>query len=541
MTDTDVLIVGAGPAGLMLAAELHLAGVDTTLVEAHTTRPGFSRGYTLNSRSLDLLSRRGLADRFLAEGHRAPHAPFASLPVALDLAGAATDHPFTLALAQSRAEELLEEHLTGSGATVLRGHRAQALDQDTDSVTAQLDTPHGPRALRATYLVGCDGSRSTVRKQAGIAFPGTAAESHTLMGDVVLDDEEELAFGVCQGPGGQLFAVPREDHVRIAVQDPDPPRDKDTPVTGAHFADVVARVLGRPVRIRRSLWLTRFGDAARQADTYRSGRVLLAGDAAHIHPPSGATGVNVALDDAVNLGWKLAATVRGRAPRELLDSYHAERHPAGTQVLTTTRALALLGADDPGLEPLTRLLTRVFSHHEAGRVLAEAVTALDTCYDVQAKAPGAHPWVGRMVPDLELEGQIRLSRLLAPGLAVLVEFAGPPVDTTGYEVTAVEARAIPDPEVDAVLVRPRRTRRLGAHPPRRGVRAGGRCARAVVCAPLSGGVTGSRRRGHVPTGRRFAPGVPSPARRSRRPGPAAGPPRTPPPGKGRRPRCPRSR
>ncbi|GAB3742852.1 FAD-dependent monooxygenase [Nocardiopsis nanhaiensis] len=453
-TDTDVLVAGAGPAGLMLAIELHSRGANVTVVEAQPERSGFSRGFTLNSRSLDLLARRGLAEPFLAEGWRTPHAPFVSLPVTADLTGAATDHPFTLGIAQNRVEELLEQHLLASGATILRGHSLSDLSQGPDTVTAALDTPDGPHTLRAAYLAGCDGSRSTVRRRSGIDFPGTGASTYTLMGDLVLGEKEEIGFGVTEGPGGQLFAVPRPDHVRLAVEDPAPPANIRETVTLERFREVVEGVLGRSLDIERALWLTRFGDAARQAATYRQGRVLLAGDAAHIHPPSGATGVNVALDDAVNLGWKLAAEVAGTAPEGLLDSYHAERHPAGVAVLASTRAQALLGQAGPELEPVAELLTRVFSHPDAGRVLAEAATGLDTRYETHARSPEAHPWVGRMVPDVYARTSGRdtsLSRLLAEGRPVLLG-ASTGTKSSAEDVTVAEWKG--SGAASAVLVRP---------------------------------------------------------------------------------------
>lgn len=462
-TDTDVLVVGAGPAGLMLTIELLTRGVRASVVDAQPERSGFSRGFTLNSRSLDLLARRGLADPFLAEGWRTPHAPFVSLPVTADLTGAATDHPFTLGIAQNRVEELLEEHLLALGATILRGHLLTDLSQGPDAVTAALDTPDGPRALRTTYLVGCDGSRSTVRVRAGIDFPGTDAHAYTLMGDVVLGEKEEVDFGLTEGPGGQLFAVPRSDHVRLAVEDPAPPGDVRETVTLERFRDVVEGVLGRCVDIDRALWLTRFGDAARQAATYRQGRVLLAGDAAHIHPPSGATGVNVALDDAMNLGWKLAAEVLGTAPEGLLDSYHDERHPAGAAVLASTRAQAFLAQAGPELAPVVELLTRVFSHTDAGRVLAEVATGLDTRYQTRVRDPEAHHWLGRMVPDLPAHtsaGPTSLSRLLAAGRPVLL---GAVTEMKAAEVQAAKGVTVAevvtsDPRqmggAVAVLVRP---------------------------------------------------------------------------------------
>ncbi|MBB6171633.1 2-polyprenyl-6-methoxyphenol hydroxylase-like FAD-dependent oxidoreductase [Nocardiopsis mwathae] len=460
--DTDVLIVGAGPAGLMLACELRLAGVSTTLVERDRQRPRHPRGFNLNARSLDLLARRGLADMFVAEGWRAPHAPSPGLPVELPLAGTTTGHPFTLGIPQNRVEELLEDHALAAGAELLRGHRLHTVEQDDTTVTAALTADGGERTIRAAYAVGCDGGRSTVRKIAGIAFPGTAATSHSLLGDVVLADPDALPFGVSTGPGGSVFAIPRPGYVRLITEDPHPPADRHAPVTLDRLQAAVDDALGRHVALTDPLWLTRFGDAARQAARYRSGRILLAGDAAHIHPPAGAIGLNIALDDAVNLGWKLAAVVHGTMPDPLLDTYHDERHPAGADVLAATRAQIILGRPDPALDPLKDLLTRLLTRPEANRALTETLTGLDTRYDVGAAAPEAHPWLGRLVPDLNLHtsaGAIRLSAALAAGRPVLLGLTaasdrGLAAAARSYDVAVIDARCPDHPGAGAVLVRP---------------------------------------------------------------------------------------
>ncbi|WP_042426213.1 FAD-dependent monooxygenase [Streptacidiphilus anmyonensis] len=468
---TEVLIVGAGPAGLLLAAELRLAGVDTVVVERHPQRPGFCRGFNLNARALDLLARRGLAERLVSEGWQVPHVAFSGLPVPLTLAGAHTDHPYTLGIPQTRVEEVLEEHALELGADIRRGHELRSLEQDSASVTATVatagtgdgDTDRAGYRIRAAYLVGCDGGRSTVRRCAGIDFPGTEATRFSLLGDVELVDPEALPFGVTTGPGGGVFVIPRPGHVRIITADRCPPADRDAPVTVDLLETAVAEALGRRVALRSPRWTTRFGNAARQAAEYVQDRVVLAGDAAHIHPPAGAIGVNVALDDAFNLGWKLAATVRGTAPARLLDSYHDERHPAGAQVLANTRAQVLLGEADDRLGPLTDLLTRVAAHPAGNRALAETVTGLDTRYETHH--PGAdHPWLGRLTPDLALttsEGRIRLTGLLARGRGVLLDLAEAERSTVrasaaGWadRVDTVSAACPDHPGLRAVLLRP---------------------------------------------------------------------------------------
>ena len=500
-TSTEVLIVGAGPAGLLLAAELRLAGVDTIVVERHARRPDFCRGFNLNARALDLLARRGLADRFIGEGWQVPNAAVSGLPVTFHLAGTHTDHPFTLGIPQTRVEELLEAHAVSLGADIRRGHELCALHQDDQFVTATIATSTtgatsatptvatgaGEYRVRAAYLVGCDGGRSTVRKLAGIDFPGTAATRHTLLGDVELADPAALPFGATDGPGGTVFAIPRPGYVRIITADQDPPADKDTPVPLSLLQTAVDTALGRHVELRAARWLTRFGDAARQAAEYVRGRIVLAGDAAHIHPPAGAIGVNVALDDAFNLGWKLAATIRGTAPTDLLASYHAERHPAGARVLANTRAQVLLAeagteaegeADGGRLRPLVDLLTRVATHPAGNRAFVETVTGLDTRYDVLPD--GDHPWLGRLCPNLKLTtgtgtgtgsetgtdtstgtktGATDLVTLLTPGRGVLIDLTeGSDISESargwGDRVDVIRAACEDHPELRAVLLRP---------------------------------------------------------------------------------------
>ncbi|GAA5011993.1 FAD-dependent monooxygenase [Actinopolymorpha pittospori] len=457
---TDVVIVGAGPAGLLLAGELRLTGIDAVVLERHSRRPDFCRGFNLNARALDLLARRSLAEQLIAEGWQAPQAAFSGLPVTLGLAGTHTDHPYSLGIPQTRVEEFLEGHALDLGADIRRGHEFRALDQDAESVTVTVGTSDGDYRLRAAYVVGCDGGRSTVRKQAGIDFPGTASTRFTLLGDVELAEPEALPFGVTAGPGGAVFVIPRPGYVRIVTADLNPPADKDAPVSLDLLQATVDEVLGRHVELRAPRWLTRFGDAARQAAAYVRGRVVLAGDAAHIHPPAGAIGVNVALDDAFNLGWKLAATVRGDAPAHLLDSYHSERHQAGAQVLANTQAQVLLSEAGERLGPLTDLLTRVAGHSAGNRAFAETITGLDTRYDMYSDVD--HPWLGRLAPNLTLDtraGRTDLATLQTAGRGVLLDLTGADVvgeAAAGWadRVDIVAASCPARPELRAVLVRP---------------------------------------------------------------------------------------
>ncbi|WP_327064713.1 FAD-dependent monooxygenase [Kitasatospora sp. NBC_01302] len=454
----DVAVVGAGPAGLMLACELGLRKVRTVVLERDPAPPGHCRGFNLNARSLELLDRRGLADRFLAEGPTVPSTVFVGA-AQLDLAAMRTGHPYVLGIAQTRVAEILAERAVELGVRILRGHRLAGLRRDDGGVCAEVDSPDGRTLLRPGRLVGCDGGRSTVRKLAGIGFPGTPADRFTLLGDVVLADPQAIAFGVTAGANGTVFAVPRPGYVRLITNDPQPPADRDEPVTLPGFQDVLDRALGRHVEIAEARWLTRFGNAARLAERLRDGRVLLAGDAAHIHPPAGAIGVNAAIDDAMNLGWKLALVARGQAPESLLDTYHAERHAAGARLLRNTRAQMLVAAEGERLAPVRELLAELARAQETAGYLAEEITGVGTRYPVQYGS--GHPWEGRMVPDVPLERGSLLALLArTPGGALLVdgstgtdalrEAAEPWAD----RVTVVAAQPAGLPDAVAVLVRP---------------------------------------------------------------------------------------
>ncbi|ANZ42403.1 hypothetical protein BBK82_01140 [Lentzea guizhouensis] len=380
----------------MVAAELALAGVEVEVVDARSERWPHPRGFTLSARSLEILDRRGILDRFLAEGPVVQYGMF--LPgVFLDLSTMDTDHPYTLGIAQNRVEELLEEWLAELGVRVRWDSELLDFRQDEDGV----DVLVGGERRRVRYLVGCDGSRSTVRKRAGIGFPGVDATSHGLIADVEADFEALRT--------GEVFVLPRPGYVRIVLDEPEPRRG---PVELAYVQELLDRKLGRVVPLENPRWLSRFSDAARQAETYVCDRVVLAGDAAHVHPPAGAVGVNVALADAVNLGWKLAATVQDRAPAGLLRTYHDERHPVGAQVLRTTRAQSLLGRDD--LAPVREMVADL----GVGKQLAELVTGVGTRYD--PRIPGDHPWLGRLAPNVEVGGRT-VAELLHPGKPVLAD------------------------------------------------------------------------------------------------------------------------
>ncbi|MBA8927980.1 2-polyprenyl-6-methoxyphenol hydroxylase-like FAD-dependent oxidoreductase [Kutzneria viridogrisea] len=446
----DVVVVGAGPAGLMLACELAVAGADVVVLERAEQRSPFCRGFNLNARSLDLLDRRGLAERFLAEGPKVPVTSFGGLATPIDLTQLGWDHPYTLGIAQTRVEELLEQRAIELGVTVLRGHELRAFQQDGESVTIN------DGELTARWLVGCDGSRSTVRKLARIPFPGTDAANHWLLGDVVPTDFGAMSFGVNNGPNGTVVVIPRPGYVRVLVDDPVTERTEEP--TLAELQSIVDHNLGRHVELTDPIWIGRFSDAARQADAYRSGRVLLAGDAAHIHPPAGAQGVNLALADATNLGWKLAAVLRGEVSPDLLDTYHSERHAAGARVLLHTQAQAVLGATDSRFAPVRELFAELGELGQVRRYLAELATGVETRYDMGAPVEDAHPWLGRLAPNLDLlvDGRpTTLSRLLHGGRGVLLDFAGTQQVTPWLDrIDLVHASTVDDTGLSALLIRP---------------------------------------------------------------------------------------
>jgi 2-polyprenyl-6-methoxyphenol hydroxylase-like FAD-dependent oxidoreductase len=457
---TEVVVAGGGPTGLMLACELALAGVPTIVLERHAERPAFCRGFNLNARSLELLDRRGIVERFLADGWRVPVTGFAGLEAPLSLAELDSDHPYTLGIPQTRTEELLEQRAIELGVSVRRGHEVIAFDRDADGVTVVARASDGDQLFRAAYLAGCDGGRSAVRKLAGIAFPGTEATGSWLLGDVALANPASLPVGSHRTQAGSVVVIPRPGYVRIITAERVRPTDRDASVTLDDFQAAVSFALCRDVELTEPRWLTRFGDAARQAERYVSGRVVLAGDAAHIHPPAGAQGLNVGLQDAFNLGWKLAAQVRGWAPSDLLESYHTERHAAGARVLLNTRAQVALADPNEKFDPLRALFAEMISFEPIRRYLTETVTGVGTQIDIDAEV--SHPLLGRLAPNLALEtsaGPTKVSALLHGGRGVLLDLAGRSEIrsvTAGWadRVEFVLAKSLEPRGVDSILIRP---------------------------------------------------------------------------------------
>ncbi|THA33294.1 hypothetical protein E6W17_31800 [Streptomyces sp. A1547] len=463
-----MVIAGAGPTGLMLACELRLAGVDVVVVERLAERTGESRAGGIHSRTLEVLDQRGILDRFLAVGELQPVGHFSGLY--LDFDESESRHPYPLMILQSDIERLLEEWAAELGVQVRRSSEVSGIRQDEDGVTVELGTEQPAAAtLRARYLVGCDGGRSTVRKLAGIDFPGTEATMTALIGDVELPDLPEDYVWVRRCAGGDYSAIAFEPGwFRVITSEYDRVADRDETPTFEQLRESLIRVAGTDFGMNSPRWVSRFNDAARQAAEYRVGRVLLAGDAAHIHFPAGGQGLNMGVQDAVNLGWKLASVVRGQAPESLLDSYHAERHPVGERVLHNTRAQSALARPGAQTDALREVFGSLMVFDDVNRHLRLMLTALDIRYPVDVD----HPLAGRRVPDADLktpEGTIGVYDLLHAGRPVLLDLSGSAAlaavaGAWADRVDFVEARSEdgswPVPAIDevpapaAVLIRP---------------------------------------------------------------------------------------
>ena len=410
----QVVIAGAGPTGLTLAGELALAGVDVAVVERRETQELVGqRAGGLHARTIEVYDQRGIAERFLSAGQSVQAVGFAWIP--LDISDFPSRHPHTLALWQGEIERILAEWVAELPVTVHRGREVTGLAQDDAGVVVELTDG---ATLRAEYLVGCDGGRSLVRKAAGIAFPGWDASTSALIGQVELTEEAE--WGLRRDAAGPHALAPAADGVpaRVMVSEREPGRTGEP--TLADLREALVAAYGTDYGAHSPTALSRYTDMSRQAETYRQGRVLLAGDAAHIHGPQGGQGLNVGVQDAMNLGWKLAQVVRGTSPADLLDTYHAERHPIGARVLRDTMAMAPLFRGGERVDALREILAGLLAMDEPRRWLGAMLSGLDVRYDLGE----GHPLLGRRMPDLDLEaaggGPTRVFALLHEARPVLL-------------------------------------------------------------------------------------------------------------------------
>lgn len=413
----SVVIAGGGPTGLMLAAELTLAGIDVAIVERRENQElAGSRAGGLHSRTIEVLDQRGVAERFISQGqiHNVVH-----FHTPLDLSDFPTRHNHTLALFQNHIERILAEWVNELRVPIYRGREVSGYSQD-DAGGVDVELADGQK-LRAEYLIGCDGGRSVIRKAAGIEFRGWDASTSWLIAEV--NWSEEPAWGMRNDALGMHGIGKLEDgRARIVLTEKQPAAASEP--TLRDTSEALIAVYGTDYGVHSPTWISRFNDMARQAVAYRDRRVLLAGDAAHVHAPTGGQGLNIGVQDAVNLGWKLAQVVKGIAPESLLDTYHAERHPVGARVLRNTMMQVALRRPDERSKALAEYMIEFLRMEQPRKRMAGEISGLDVRYELGE----GHPLLGRRMPDLDLVtagAPVRMFSLLHQARPVLLNLTEP--------------------------------------------------------------------------------------------------------------------
>jgi 2-polyprenyl-6-methoxyphenol hydroxylase-like FAD-dependent oxidoreductase len=459
MTDHAVVIAGGGPTGLMLAGELALARVDVAIVERRASQEldGLRAG-GLHIRTIEVLDQRGIADRFISQGQVIRRAPFAG--TTLDISDLPTRHSYFLALWQTHIERILAEWAGELSVPIYWGREVTGFAQDDTGVDVELSDG---RSLRAKYLVGCDGGRSLIRKKASIDFPGWDPSTSYLIAEVEMAEEPQR--GIRRSEKGINAVGALEDGKGVRVVLNEPYIGKASEPTIGDVREALIAVYGTDYGLRSASYISRFTDMARQAASYRHRRVLLAGDAAHVHSPVGGQGLNVGVQDAVNLGWKLSQVVHGTSPESLLETYHSERHPVGARLLRNTMALTALERGDDRNEALRGMMCELLQRDETRKQHFSMMSGLDIHYDLGE----GHPLLGRRMPDLDLagaSGPLRVFTLLHEARPVFLNLGEP----GGFDITpwanrvqsidakysgAWELPALGDvPAPTAVLIRP---------------------------------------------------------------------------------------
>jgi 3-(3-hydroxy-phenyl)propionate hydroxylase len=424
LSEHAVVIAGGGPTGLMLAGELALAGVDVAIVERRTSQDLVGlRARGLHSRTIEVLDQRGIADRFLSQGQVFHAVGFHMIQ--LDISDFPTRHNYLLQLLQKHIERILAEWVGELRATIYRGREVIGFAQDDTGVDVAL---YDGQSLRAEYLVGCDGGRSLVRKAAGIEFPGWDPTTSWLIAE--LEMAEEPKWGLHKDALG-IHAIGKEENgrsARIVLTEPQLRLDSEPGLRDV--SEALIAVYGTDYGIHSPTWISRFTDMTRQAAAYRDRRVLLAGDAAHVHPPMGGQGLNIGVQDAVNLGWKLAQVIKRTSPESLLDTYHAERHPVAARVLRNSMAQVALRRTDDRTKALGDTVSELLGMDEPRRRVAGEMSGLGIRYDLGE----GHPLLGRRMPDLDLvtvNGPLRVFTLLHDARPVLLKLG----ESGGFDIT----------------------------------------------------------------------------------------------------------